>query len=153
MHQQHQHHQQQELQQLQLSAAAQIPMNSLLTNTQAPTQHSISTNPFLAMHGDPSVQKVTVLTTQQMTVKTKELDSRLRRALVANYNKGNGYRAVSKKYGIPKSTIGALIKKYHRTNSTETLERSGRTKKITGTASSRIVQAAKKKIQEQQPRT
>ncbi|XP_058879144.1 protein AF-10-like isoform X11 [Acipenser ruthenus] len=104
MHQQHQHHQQQELQQLQLSAAAQIPMNSLLTSTQAPTQHSISTNPFLAMHGDPSVQKVTVLATQQMTVKTKELDSRLRRALVANYNKGNGYRAV-KKYGIPKSTI------------------------------------------------
>ncbi|XP_058879136.1 protein AF-10-like isoform X5 [Acipenser ruthenus] len=62
MHQQHQHHQQQELQQLQLSAAAQIPMNSLLTSTQAPTQHSISTNPFLAMHGDPSVQKVTRLT-------------------------------------------------------------------------------------------
>ncbi|KAK1174058.1 protein AF-10-like [Acipenser oxyrinchus oxyrinchus] len=62
MHQQHQHHQQQELQHLQLSAAAQIPMNSLLTSTQAPTQHSISTNPFLAMHGDPSVQKVTRLT-------------------------------------------------------------------------------------------
>ncbi|XP_041103035.1 protein AF-10-like isoform X4 [Polyodon spathula] len=62
MHQQHQHHQQQELQQLQLSAAAQVPMNSLLTSTQAPTQHSITTNPFLTMLGDPSVQKVTRLT-------------------------------------------------------------------------------------------
>ncbi|XP_041100208.1 protein AF-10 isoform X3 [Polyodon spathula] len=58
----HQQHQQQELQQLQLSAAAQVPMNSLLTSTLAPTQHSIPTNPFLAMHGDPSVHKVTRLT-------------------------------------------------------------------------------------------
>ncbi|MGH0158085.1 UNVERIFIED_CONTAM: hypothetical protein FKN15_065758 [Acipenser sinensis] len=72
------------------------------------------------------------------------MDSHLRKALVANYDKGNGYRRVSKKYGIPKSTIRAKIKKYHRTNATETLERGGRQKKITGTAGRRIVRAAKK---------
>ncbi|XP_039610187.1 protein AF-10 isoform X3 [Polypterus senegalus] len=54
---QQQHHQH-ELQQLQLSAAAQLPINSLLTSGQAPGQHTLGNNPFLAIHGDPSAQKV-----------------------------------------------------------------------------------------------
>ncbi|MGH0134316.1 UNVERIFIED_CONTAM: hypothetical protein FKN15_051718 [Acipenser sinensis] len=67
-----------------------------------------------------------VFVTQQMTVKTKELDSRWTKAFycsVANCNIGNDYRTGSKKCVIPKSTIRA--QKYHRTNSTETLVRSG----------------------------
>ncbi|XP_051785203.1 protein AF-10 isoform X3 [Erpetoichthys calabaricus] len=58
MQQQHHQHHQHELQQLQLSAAAQLPINSLLTSGQAPGQHTLGNNPFLAIHGDPSAQKV-----------------------------------------------------------------------------------------------
>ncbi|XP_069047135.1 protein AF-10 isoform X4 [Lepisosteus oculatus] len=60
-HHHHQHQQQQqhhELQQLQLSAAAQLPMNSLLPTAQG----AITANPFLAMHADPAAQKTPRLT-------------------------------------------------------------------------------------------
>ncbi|XP_063308601.1 protein AF-10 isoform X2 [Pelobates fuscus] len=58
-----QHHQQQqsELQQLQIPAAAQLPLNSLLTASQAAPLHTTTTNPFLAMHSDSAAQKVSRL--------------------------------------------------------------------------------------------
>ncbi|XP_064410795.1 protein AF-10 isoform X4 [Latimeria chalumnae] len=54
---QHHHHQHQpELQQLQVPGT-QIPMNNLLASAQAPPLHTTA-NPFLAIHGDHTTQKV-----------------------------------------------------------------------------------------------
>ncbi|KAM9304319.1 protein AF-10 isoform 4-T4 [Morus bassanus] len=59
--QQHHHHQhhQSEVQQLQITGGAQIPMNSLLSGTQASPLNAATTNPFLTIHGDNAAQKVT----------------------------------------------------------------------------------------------
>ncbi|XP_024055377.1 protein AF-10 isoform X2 [Terrapene carolina triunguis] len=59
-HHQHQHHQP-EVQQLQIPGAAQIPINNLLSGTQASPLHTTTTNPFLTIHGDNASQKVTRL--------------------------------------------------------------------------------------------
>ncbi|KAM7176441.1 protein AF-10 isoform 3-T5 [Macrochelys suwanniensis] len=59
-HHQHQHHQP-EVQQLQIPGAAQIPINNLLSGTQASPLHTNTTNPFLTIHGDNATQKVTRL--------------------------------------------------------------------------------------------
>uniref|UniRef100_A0A8B9FY89 Protein AF-10 n=1 Tax=Amazona collaria TaxID=241587 RepID=A0A8B9FY89_9PSIT len=60
--QQHHHHQhhQSEVQQLQITGGAQIPINNLLSGTQASPLNAASTNPFLTIHGDNAAQKVTV---------------------------------------------------------------------------------------------
>ncbi|XP_030822809.1 protein AF-10 isoform X4 [Camarhynchus parvulus] len=59
--QQHHHHQhhQSEVQQLQITGGAQIPINSLLSGTQASPLNAAATNPFLSIHGDNAAQKVT----------------------------------------------------------------------------------------------
>ncbi|XP_037982747.1 protein AF-10 isoform X3 [Motacilla alba alba] len=59
--QQHHHHQhhQSEVQQLQITGGAQIPINNLLSGTQASPLNAAGTNPFLSMHGDTAAQKVT----------------------------------------------------------------------------------------------
>ncbi|NXL90779.1 AF10 protein, partial [Alectura lathami] len=57
----HQHHHQSEVQQLQITGGAQIPINNLLSGTQASPLNAASTNPFLAIHGDNAAQKVTRL--------------------------------------------------------------------------------------------
>ncbi|XP_065254057.1 protein AF-10 [Emys orbicularis] len=59
-HHQHQHHQP-EVQQLQIPGAAQIPINNLLSGTQASPLHTTTANPFLTIHGDNASQKVTRL--------------------------------------------------------------------------------------------
>ncbi|XP_008939057.1 PREDICTED: protein AF-10-like, partial [Merops nubicus] len=61
--QQHHHHQhhQSEVQQLQITGGAQIPMNNLLSGTQASPLNAATTNPFLTIHGDNAAQKVTRL--------------------------------------------------------------------------------------------
>uniref|UniRef100_A0A8C8RU90 MLLT10 histone lysine methyltransferase DOT1L cofactor n=1 Tax=Pelusios castaneus TaxID=367368 RepID=A0A8C8RU90_9SAUR len=62
---QQQHHQNQhpqpEVQQLQIPGAAQIPINNLLSGTQASPLHTATPNPFLTIHGDNAAQKVTRL--------------------------------------------------------------------------------------------
>uniref|UniRef100_A0A8C0AQZ1 MLLT10 histone lysine methyltransferase DOT1L cofactor n=1 Tax=Buteo japonicus TaxID=224669 RepID=A0A8C0AQZ1_9AVES len=60
--QQHHHHQhhQSEVQQLQITGGAQIPINNLLSGTQASPLNAATTNPFLTIHGDNAAQKVTV---------------------------------------------------------------------------------------------
>ncbi|XP_027306450.3 protein AF-10 isoform X5 [Anas platyrhynchos] len=55
----HQHHHQSEVQQLQITGGAQIPINNLLSGTQASPLNAASTNPFLTIHGDNAAQKVT----------------------------------------------------------------------------------------------
>uniref|UniRef100_A0A493TTS5 MLLT10 histone lysine methyltransferase DOT1L cofactor n=1 Tax=Anas platyrhynchos platyrhynchos TaxID=8840 RepID=A0A493TTS5_ANAPP len=57
----HQHHHQSEVQQLQITGGAQIPINNLLSGTQASPLNAASTNPFLTIHGDNAAQKVTRL--------------------------------------------------------------------------------------------
>ncbi|XP_017596930.1 PREDICTED: protein AF-10 isoform X4 [Corvus brachyrhynchos] len=59
--QQHHHHQhhQSEVQQLQITGGAQIPINNLLSGTQASPLNAAATNPFLTIHGDNAAQKVT----------------------------------------------------------------------------------------------
>ncbi|XP_075560714.1 protein AF-10 isoform X4 [Pelecanus crispus] len=59
--QQHHHHQhhQSEVQQLQITGGAQIPINNLLSGTQASPLNAATTNPFLTLHGDNAAQKVT----------------------------------------------------------------------------------------------
>nr|XP_034985200.1 protein AF-10 isoform X5 [Zootoca vivipara] len=57
---QQQHHQP-EVQQLQISGATQIPINNLLAGNQASPLHTATSNPFLAIHGDNTAQKVTRL--------------------------------------------------------------------------------------------
>uniref|UniRef100_A0A8B9Q0H5 MLLT10 histone lysine methyltransferase DOT1L cofactor n=1 Tax=Apteryx owenii TaxID=8824 RepID=A0A8B9Q0H5_APTOW len=61
--QQHHHHQhhQSEVQQLQITGGAQIPINNLLSGTQASPLNAATTNPFLTIHGDNAAQKVTRL--------------------------------------------------------------------------------------------
>ncbi|XP_010187568.1 PREDICTED: protein AF-10, partial [Mesitornis unicolor] len=61
--QQHHHHQhhQSEVQQLQITGGAQIPINNLLSGTQASPLNAAPTNPFLTIHGDNTAQKVTRL--------------------------------------------------------------------------------------------
>uniref|UniRef100_A0A8C9FD97 MLLT10 histone lysine methyltransferase DOT1L cofactor n=1 Tax=Pavo cristatus TaxID=9049 RepID=A0A8C9FD97_PAVCR len=59
-HHHHQHHHQSEVQQLQITGGAQIPINNLLSGTQASPLNAASTNPFLTIHGDNAAQKVTV---------------------------------------------------------------------------------------------
>uniref|UniRef100_A0A8C5X1E5 MLLT10 histone lysine methyltransferase DOT1L cofactor n=1 Tax=Malurus cyaneus samueli TaxID=2593467 RepID=A0A8C5X1E5_9PASS len=61
--QQHHHHQhhQSEVQQLQITGGAQIPINNLLSGTQASPLNAAATNPFLTIHGDNTAQKVTRL--------------------------------------------------------------------------------------------
>lgn len=61
--QQHHHHQhhQSEVQQLQITGGAQIPINNLLSGTQASPLNAAATNPFLTIHGDNAAQKVTRL--------------------------------------------------------------------------------------------
>ncbi|KAM6101245.1 protein AF-10 isoform 2-T2 [Theristicus caerulescens] len=61
--QQHHHHQhhQSEVQQLQMTGGAQIPINNLLSGTQASPLNAATTNPFLTIHGDNAAQKVTRL--------------------------------------------------------------------------------------------
>ncbi|XP_005480370.2 protein AF-10 isoform X1 [Zonotrichia albicollis] len=61
--QQHHHHQhhQSEVQQLQITGGAQIPINNLLSGTQASPLNAAGTNPFLSIHGDNAAQKVTRL--------------------------------------------------------------------------------------------
>uniref|UniRef100_A0A7M4EQZ8 MLLT10 histone lysine methyltransferase DOT1L cofactor n=1 Tax=Crocodylus porosus TaxID=8502 RepID=A0A7M4EQZ8_CROPO len=56
-HHQHQHHQSEV--QLQIPGATQIPINNLLSGTQASPLHTATTNPFLTIHGDNTAQKVT----------------------------------------------------------------------------------------------
>ncbi|XP_041421457.1 uncharacterized protein LOC494767 isoform X3 [Xenopus laevis] len=60
-HHQHQQHHQPDLQQLQIPGAAQLPLSSLLAGAQAAPLHSTTTNPFLALHGDTTAQKVSRL--------------------------------------------------------------------------------------------
>uniref|UniRef100_A0A8C3LI41 MLLT10 histone lysine methyltransferase DOT1L cofactor n=1 Tax=Chrysolophus pictus TaxID=9089 RepID=A0A8C3LI41_CHRPC len=60
-HHHHQHHHQSEVQQLQITGGAQIPINNLLSGTQASPLNAASTNPFLTIHGDNAAQKVTRL--------------------------------------------------------------------------------------------
>ncbi|NXX91519.1 AF10 protein, partial [Centropus bengalensis] len=59
--QQHHHHQhhQSEVQQLQITGGAQIPINNLLSGTQASPLNAATANPFLTIHGDNAAQKVT----------------------------------------------------------------------------------------------
>ncbi|KFW86129.1 Protein AF-10, partial [Manacus vitellinus] len=59
-HHHHQHHQS-EVQQLQITGGAQIPINNLLSGTQASPLNAAATNPFLTIHGDNAAQKVTRL--------------------------------------------------------------------------------------------
>ncbi|XP_044860979.1 protein AF-10 isoform X2 [Mauremys mutica] len=59
--QQQHHHHQPEVQQLQIPGAAQMPINNLLSCTQASPLHTTTTNPFLTIHGDNASQKVTRL--------------------------------------------------------------------------------------------
>ncbi|NXD11868.1 AF10 protein, partial [Nothocercus nigrocapillus] len=61
--QQHHHHQhhQSEVQQLQIPGGAQIPINNLLSGTQASPLSAATTNPFLTIHGDNAAPKVTRL--------------------------------------------------------------------------------------------
>ncbi|XP_077124463.1 protein AF-10 isoform X4 [Ranitomeya variabilis] len=61
MQQHSQQHHHPDLQHLQIPATAQLPLNNLLTGAQAATLHSAATNPFLAMHTDNAVHKVTRL--------------------------------------------------------------------------------------------
>ncbi|KAM4706044.1 protein AF-10 isoform 2-T2 [Rhinophrynus dorsalis] len=56
--QQQQSHHQPDLQQLQIPGAAQLPLNNLLAGAQGAPLHTTTTNPFLAMHGDTTAQKV-----------------------------------------------------------------------------------------------
>ncbi|NWI10071.1 AF10 protein, partial [Crypturellus soui] len=61
--QQHHHHQhhQSDVQQLQIPGGAQIPINNLLSGTQASPLSAATTNPFLTIHGDSAAPKVTRL--------------------------------------------------------------------------------------------
>uniref|UniRef100_A0A803YQ75 MLLT10 histone lysine methyltransferase DOT1L cofactor n=1 Tax=Meleagris gallopavo TaxID=9103 RepID=A0A803YQ75_MELGA len=60
-HHHHQHHHQSEVQQLQITGGAQIPINNLLSGTQASPLNAAPANPFLTIHGDNAAQKVTRL--------------------------------------------------------------------------------------------
>ncbi|KGL82458.1 Protein AF-10, partial [Tinamus guttatus] len=61
--QQHHHHQhhQSDVQQLQIPGGAQIPINNLLSGTQASPLSAATTNPFLTIHGESAAPKVTRL--------------------------------------------------------------------------------------------
>ncbi|XP_072544918.1 protein AF-10 isoform X2 [Salminus brasiliensis] len=66
--QQQQQQQQHDLQQLQQLSSSQLPINSLLPNTQG----AITANPFLAMHNDSSAQKTGRLGEKAMAVTGQE---------------------------------------------------------------------------------
>ncbi|KAM4907449.1 protein AF-10 isoform 5-T5 [Sylvia borin] len=77
--QQHHHHQhhQSEVQQLQITGGAQIPINNLLSGTQASPLNAAATNPFLTIHGDNAAQKVTYfLLHRGSTIKLDQLRQR-----------------------------------------------------------------------------
>ncbi|XP_075275620.1 protein AF-10 isoform X6 [Opisthocomus hoazin] len=77
--QQHHHHQhhQSEVQQLQITGGAQIPINNLLSGTQASPLNAATTNPFLTIHADNAAQKVTYfLLHRGSTIKLDQLRQR-----------------------------------------------------------------------------
>ena len=62
--------------------------------------------------------------------KKKELSEDLRQRLVCAHSKGKGYKAISKQYDVPVSTVQSIINKYKKFNTVKNLSGRGRKCKV-----------------------
>lgn len=71
-------------------------------------------------------------------VKKKELSEDLRQRLVQAHSEGKGYKAISKQYGVPVSTVQSIINKHKRFNTVKNLSGRGRKRKVSPKLARRI---------------
>ena len=62
--------------------------------------------------------------------KTKELSINIQNKIVDFFKGGKGYRSIRKKINVHPSTVGSIIRKWKKHNSTVNLSRTGAPKKI-----------------------
>ena len=71
-------------------------------------------------------------------VKKKELSEDLCQRLVQAHSEGKGYKAISKQYGVPVSTVQSIINKHKRFNTVKNLSGRGRKRKVSPKLARRI---------------
>lgn len=77
-------------------------------------------------------------------VKTKEWSDDLRLKIVGAHNDGKGYKAISKSFGVPPSTVRAIIKKFEACNTVSNLPGRGGKAKISPSMERKIVREVSK---------
>ena len=77
-------------------------------------------------------------------VKTRELSNDLKKRIVDAHNSGIGYGTLAKQFRTPKSKIQSVIKKWKEYQTTVSLPRAGRPRKLSQKATTKLVREAKK---------
>jgi transposase len=77
-------------------------------------------------------------------VKTRELSQDFRTKIVSSHNKGQGYKAISKSFQVPVSTVRAIIKKFKILHSTENRPGRGRKQKLSPKLERKLVREVNK---------
>ncbi|KAL0152022.1 hypothetical protein M9458_052667 [Cirrhinus mrigala] len=76
--------------------------------------------------------------------KTKELPQKLREEIISSHLKGLGYKKISKRFNIPRDTIGSIIRKFKTYGTAANLPGRGRKLTISSRALSNLSRTAKK---------
>ncbi|KAK3513133.1 hypothetical protein QTP70_003775 [Hemibagrus guttatus] len=76
--------------------------------------------------------------------RSKESQKQMRKKVIEIYQSGNGYKAISKALGLPRTTTRAIIYKWRKHGTVENLLRSGRLTKITPRAQRQLIQEVTK---------
>lgn len=77
-------------------------------------------------------------------VKTRELSNDLKKRLVDAYNSGIGYGTIAKQFEIPKGTVQSIINKWKEHQTTVSLPRTGRPRKLSQKSVNKLVREANK---------
>ncbi len=80
--------------------------------------------------------------------RSKEIQEQMRNKIVDMYQSGKGYKAISKAFGLQRTTVRAIIHKWRKLGTVVNLPRRGRPTKITPRAQRRLIQEVTK-----EPRT
>ncbi|KAK3508507.1 hypothetical protein QTP70_031365 [Hemibagrus guttatus] len=76
--------------------------------------------------------------------RSKEIQKQMREKVIEIYQSGEGYKAISKALGLPRTTVRAIIYKWRKHGTVENLPRSGRPTKITPRAQRQLIQEVTK---------
>ncbi|KAK3510401.1 hypothetical protein QTP70_005894 [Hemibagrus guttatus] len=76
--------------------------------------------------------------------RSKEIQKQMRKKVIEIYQSGKGYKAISKALGLPRTTVRAVIYKWRKHGTVESLPRSDRPTKITPRAQRQLIQEVTK---------
>ncbi len=84
--------------------------------------------------------KWSMLKEQHIMLRSKQIQEQMRNKIVDMYQSGKGYKAISKAFGLQRTTVRAIIHKWRKLGTVVNLPRSGRPTKITPRAQWRLIQ-------------